>query len=157
MFLIARFFCKFLHSLYLYYQLLECQTKDSDSCLHLSSNKWKGYFTDWTCSGSSEYCESWAKDMKRCCPETCKSGKFTLTDCMSSSSEGKCIYPNEAQCPEIGTLWNYNYSFVYYLNVIQFWQSIAYWTIFVFSNYRSWFQSWHKIHKAFWRKRQNWQ
>ena len=72
---------------------MQCQVKNSDSCLE-SSPGW----TDHTCAGAFEYCETWEKDMKRCCPKTCGTGEFTEGDCKSSSGKGTCKYPNEAQC-----------------------------------------------------------
>ena len=42
--------------------------------------------------------------MKRCCPETCKNGKFDEADCNLFSGKGDCEYPNNAQCPKIGPL-----------------------------------------------------
>ena len=40
--------------------------------------------------------------MKRCCPEACKSGKFTEYDCKFARGSGTCIYPNVAQCGKVG-------------------------------------------------------
>ena len=40
--------------------------------------------------------------MKRCCPEACKTGKFTEYDCNSAKGSGTCIYPNVAQCGKVG-------------------------------------------------------
>ena len=66
---------------------------DSDSCLQ-SSPGW----TDHTCAGSYQYCKTWDKDMKRCCPYTCGTGALSEADCKSSSRKGTCKYPHEAQC-----------------------------------------------------------
>ena len=70
-----------------------CQAEDSDSCLQ-SSPGWGTY----NCASSTIYCDSYAKDMKRCCPESCNSGVLTEDDCNGLSGYGTCIYPNDAQC-----------------------------------------------------------
>ena len=72
--------------------------KDSDICLQEQTN---GGWDYWKCSSSttSSYCDSWKKDIHRCCPETCGlSEPFTESDCESASGGGVCIYPNDAQC-----------------------------------------------------------
>ena len=46
--------------------------------------------------------------MKRCCPKTCNIEAFTETDCNAFSGKGTCKYPNDAQCPEIGSFRNIN-------------------------------------------------
>jgi len=75
----------------------ECQLKDSDSCLQ-SSPHWKGTNT---CTDSEKHCGPWGKDMKRCCPVTCKLKKeLTKNACSQIVSKGVCDYPNDAQCPE---------------------------------------------------------
>jgi len=66
---------------------------DSDICLQNSPDWGSGY----TCAGSSWYCESWAKDMYRCCPETCNTGLLSESECNAMGSSGTCTYPNEAQ------------------------------------------------------------
>ena len=73
-----------------------CKAKDSDACLKASGKNWAKY----TCSSSTKWCTSWAKDMKRCCPESCKSGSFFESDCEKDGGKGICIYPNEAQPDE---------------------------------------------------------
>ena len=40
--------------------------------------------------------------MKRCCPDSCKTGAFTREDCKSATGYGTCIYPNDAQCDKSG-------------------------------------------------------
>ena len=40
--------------------------------------------------------------MWRCCPQTCGVSHFTEDDCLADTSEGDCIYPNEAQCFDKG-------------------------------------------------------
>ena len=73
-----------------------CKAKDSDACLKASGKNWLKY----TCSRSTKWCKSWGKDMKRCCPESCRSGAFFESDCEKDGGKGKCIYPNEAQPDE---------------------------------------------------------
>ena len=74
-----------------------CKAKDSDACLKASGKNWAKY----TCSSSTKWCTSWAKDMKRCCPESCRvTGSFFESDCKDVGGKGSCIYPNEAQPDE---------------------------------------------------------
>jgi len=74
-----------------------CKAKDSDACLKASGNSWGTY----TCSSSTKWCTSWAKDMKRCCPYACGvTGSFSESDCNDVAGKGSCIYPNEAQPDE---------------------------------------------------------
>ena len=57
----------------------------------------------YTCSVyASTYCDRYAKDFKRCCPESCGVENFTEDECNKSTGKGKCIYPNDAQCQEKG-------------------------------------------------------
>ena len=73
-----------------------CTPVDSDACLR-SSSGWRGY----SCSNSIKYCDSWSKDVRRCCPESCNNTiAFTETVCKESKGRGICKYPNNAQCPE---------------------------------------------------------
>jgi len=77
-----------------------CQPKDSNTCLQTSPD-WIGGWEWWkthTCSNSIDHCTDWAKDMRRCCPESCGTGTFTEHDCRMTPGEGDCLYPNEAQC-----------------------------------------------------------
>ena len=71
-----------------------CKPKDDDRCLQTSPEWGNSY----KCSSSTQYCYSYEKDMKRCCPHSCNTGIFTEDDCNSSIGSGTCIYPNEAQC-----------------------------------------------------------
>ena len=74
-----------------------CKAKDSDTCLKAAGTNWSKY----TCSSSTKWCTSWAKDMKRCCPESCGvTGIFTESHCKEFGGKGSCIYPNEAQPDE---------------------------------------------------------
>jgi len=74
-----------------------CQPKDSDTCI---KEAWKAW--DWSkgCEESHKYnpkyCRTWGKDMRRCCPETCKSGKFTKEDCDMFPFDGTCSFPTSA-------------------------------------------------------------
>ena len=72
----------------------ECKPKDSDYCLQQSRFWNHGH----TCRSNTHYCNSYGKDMKRCCPESCNSGAFTEAQCEADNSIGTCIYPNKAQC-----------------------------------------------------------
>ena len=40
----------------------------------------------------------YAKDMKRCCPDSCGTGALSEEECYALGGWGNCIYPNEAQC-----------------------------------------------------------
>ena len=73
-----------------------CVPKDSDKCLQETpNNEWVGY----TCETSKEYCDSWSKDMRRCCPKTCENtDPFTSEACNNAGTSGVCVYPNKAQC-----------------------------------------------------------
>ena len=73
--------------------MLDCVIKDDDKCLQKSP----GWSISYKCKTSTQYCNSWAKDMKRCCPDTCKSGEFTEVDCRLSKGLGTCIYPSVSQ------------------------------------------------------------
>ena len=78
--------------------LLECVIKDDDNCLQTSP----AWSRTYTCKSSTRYCKTWPKDMKRCCPEACNTGKFTEVDCKFAKGSGTCIYPNDAQCGKVG-------------------------------------------------------
>ena len=71
-----------------------CQATDSDTCLQ-STPGWGSFYT---CASSSSWCDLYAKDMKRCCPESCNSGTMTEVECNALNGNGNCIYPNDAQC-----------------------------------------------------------
>ena len=85
-----------------------CKLKDDDVCLQTSP----GWGSDYTCSNSIQYCTTWAKDMRRCCPISCSrnapdsqfntqfTGSFTHADCISFDGKGTCRYPNSVQCKE---------------------------------------------------------
>ena len=86
-----------------------CSPMDSDDCLQ-SSSGWRGY----TCSNSIRHCDSWSKDVRRCCPESCNNTiAFTETICNESKGRGDCKYPNDAQCPE--GIMCYNISIIAYM------------------------------------------
>ena len=98
------FLLKCINYLFLFILKIEvCKPKDNDACLQSSD----GWSTSYTCENSKgSYCESWAKDMRRCCPESCKKEnpentlKFTEEDCNKSPGDGTCTYPNKAQCTD---------------------------------------------------------
>ena len=70
--------------------------KDSDMCLQYS----KGWDRKDTCANSKPKCDKAAKDMKRCCPETCNSKNFTKEVCEKSGGTGECKYPFHARSEE---------------------------------------------------------
>ena len=82
----------------LIFRLIECVPRDSDECL-AKTPKW-GPKKD--CAYAKKYCDTWAKDARRCCPETCGSGALTESQCKALNSKGKCIYPAENQCSNEG-------------------------------------------------------
>ena len=69
--------------------------KDSDICLQELELWGEGQ----TCKENAQYCDDWAKDMKRCCPETCKlNHTFTEQICIDYGEDiakvnGTCKYP----------------------------------------------------------------
>ena len=71
-----------------------CRPRDDDHCLQ-TSPEWDDSYK---CATSIQYCISYEKDMRRCCPESCNTGIFTEDDCNRSWRSGACIYPNNAQC-----------------------------------------------------------
>lgn len=72
----------------------ECVVRNSDACLQASPD-WN---SNYICIESKKWCNSWAKDMWRCCPETCNAGPLTVAQCDALDAKGTCAYPNEAQC-----------------------------------------------------------
>ena len=81
----------------------QCYPKNSDVCISNSPGNWKGT----TCSAANifengTWCFTYGKNVRRCCPEACRTGTFTEADCNSFPGLGDCIYPNDAQCPENG-------------------------------------------------------
>jgi len=68
-----------------------CEVQDSDSCIQIQ------WGSSYTCSGSSTWCNSYAKNMHRCCPVTCGTGILPESDCNALNSLGDCVYPNDAQ------------------------------------------------------------
>ena len=74
---------------------IECVPTDNVDCLTASP----GWRSDRDCAYARNYCNSWAKDAKRCCPQTCESGSLTKDQCENLNSKGTCIYPNKSQCP----------------------------------------------------------
>ena len=65
--------------------------KDSNLCLTQSPG-WEGF----DCEFAKAYCQSYAKDAMRCCPDTCgnvNSKAFTKTECQRNERMGTCKYP----------------------------------------------------------------
>jgi len=75
----------------------ECHVHDSDQCLQ-QTDRW-GPGQKWTCSNAASYCNSWPKDLHRCCPETCGVGYLSESACNALDGDGSCDYPNQAQKP----------------------------------------------------------
>ena len=71
-----------------------CKVKDSDACIQ------EAWGSSYKCSTASKgYCTSYAKDMRRCCPDSCETGPLTEEACNNlKSTSGTCTYPNDAQC-----------------------------------------------------------
>ena len=95
-----------------------CTPLDSDTCLR-NSPAWGSTRTCRWAKGqtSKNYCNTWAKDMRRCCPQACGTGHFTKHDCDSSKSSGTCIYPNDAQCLEDGKFPTFSSFYMMYFKV----------------------------------------
>jgi len=62
---------------------------DNDYCLQKAPH-WG--VTD-TCRSNTNYCDSFAKDMQRCCPYTCGTDELTEEECHASDAFGTCVYP----------------------------------------------------------------
>ena len=87
-----------------FFKEIPCIPKDSDTCIQ-NAETWD---SEYVCANlqqgkpDHEYCDSYSKDAKRCCPDACGNTEdFTESVCKASSGSGKCKYPNEAQCSEI--------------------------------------------------------
>ena len=81
----------------------QCEIKDDDRCLQ-SDSSWTNYKCDDLRRGTSgfEYCETYAKLTKRCCPYACEvKVPFTREVCSLVTSSGTCVYPNKAQCGKL--------------------------------------------------------
>jgi len=63
--------------------------RDSDFCLQVAPF----WGAQYRCSTSTHWCNSWAKDMQRCCSAACGTKELTETDCDVLDSAGSCIYP----------------------------------------------------------------
>ena len=90
-------------SCYLISSFQECKPLDSDQCLR-NSEDWDDLSTcEDAIRDDPHSCQTKARDMRRCCPETCGTGQFTEHDCDAwKSGSGTCIYPNDAQCIDKG-------------------------------------------------------
>ena len=83
---------------------------DSNLCLQ-SSPEWG---VSYNCKNSKEWCNTWARDMRRCCPKTCKNDKlFTKSVCNSIYSNGSCHYPFDTldgDCGKVQDVENNNFT-----------------------------------------------
>ena len=72
--------------------------KDSDICLQ-KQERWYDVGAPFgkgghTCASSQSFCDTHSKDLRRCCPQTCKNSKpFTQDACDKDNGLGECIYP----------------------------------------------------------------
>ena len=64
--------------------LIECVPRDDDECLASTPN----WSSTKDCAYAKKYCDSWAKDARRCCPQTCGSGLLTESQCNALNSIG---------------------------------------------------------------------
>ena len=116
-----KFFVTCYTSINLYYiilllPLIECLPTDSDECLANSPNWDAGR----DCAYAKSYCTSWAKDARRCCPETCGTGLLTESECNSLDSKGTCIYPlKNNQCPKGGIRYKIIYQLITLIDSIK--------------------------------------
>jgi len=82
-------------------EIPKCQIHDSDVCLRKSSawdSSTHDWQSSWTCATARNYCNSWAKDLMRCCPLTCGLSKpISEEECNALQASGTCNYPNEAE------------------------------------------------------------
>ena len=104
----------FKHHLSHFVPLIECEPTDSDECL-ANTPKW-GPGKD--CAYAKSYCNSWAKDAKRCCPKTCGTGLLTESKCNALDSKGTCIYPLKNQCPKGGIQYKTIYQLIALIDLI---------------------------------------
>jgi len=83
---------------------IPCIPKDSDGCLQ-NVEDWENYVCNHLKDPDyNEYCDTYPKTTRRCCPEACENPEdFTESVCEASEGSGTCKYPNEAQCSEIYT------------------------------------------------------
>jgi len=64
-----------------------CHHADDDKCLK-ESDEWGAKHE---CASSKEFCESWSKDMQRCCPVTCETMPVcNMEACEHLSGKGTC-------------------------------------------------------------------
>jgi len=68
---------------------------DVDLCLGLS-NGWSPKFS--SCDKHKEYCNTWPKDMHRCCPQTCGVDPLNATACNALGGPGSCCYLANLEC-----------------------------------------------------------
>jgi hypothetical protein len=66
---------------------------DSHLCLQRSP----GWNWQYNCHNSVWWCGNWGKDVKRCCPNSCRATPIcTRAECYRTPGSGTCIYPNYA-------------------------------------------------------------
>ena len=80
----------------------KCYPKDSDACLSASPTLASTTCAVAVAKDNGFWCLQYGKNLRRCCPEACKTGTFTEADCNSFPGIGVCTYPNDAQCLENG-------------------------------------------------------
>ena len=86
----------------------DCTPYDSDECIK-NSPSWGDSYTcdgkDNTYAVEEVFCNSYPRDARRCCPETCENAyPFTKTICDQAPGYGDCNYPTDgAQCEEGNT------------------------------------------------------
>jgi hypothetical protein len=85
---------------------------DNDYCLQVAP----GWGPHYSCSDGKPWCDSWAKDMQRCCSTSCSTNELTEPECISLSSAGSCVYPRpESTTPTMApTTWGEDYYWYYY-------------------------------------------
>ena len=74
-----------------------CVPTDDEECL-AETTVFTGTWAN--CTKVKEYCREWAKDLYRCCPQTCGTGRLNDTQCHALEGKGRCIYPAKNLCLE---------------------------------------------------------
>mmetsp|Transcript_112963 Transcript_112963/g.199412 ORF Transcript_112963/g.199412 Transcript_112963/m.199412 type:complete len:655 (-) Transcript_112963:229-2193(-) len=74
------------------------QFPDNNCCLQKS----KGWGAKYECATSAEWCNSYKKDMHRCCPKTCGvKPPTTIAECMALHTKGTCEIPSLGCTPGV--------------------------------------------------------
>jgi len=69
-----------------------CQPQDNDACIQ------KVWGTSYTCASAAQWCDSYAKDMYRCCPQSCEAGELNEDECNAlPRARGNCDYTDNPQ------------------------------------------------------------